>query len=142
MDSWNGTSHDTSWPRGISVTFKKILNILIFLAILLNTAGCLASFAATDIETKQKEAREQINRLKWLEQVETNKLYKNQQKLENAANDLSTSKTKILSAQKEIADYIGIKQQLFCVVKSYVISVFDDFTVNQLNPDFKVSTVL
>ena len=24
---------------------------------------------------------------------------------------------------------------------SYVISVFDDFTVNQLNPDFKVSTV-
>lgn len=24
---------------------------------------------------------------------------------------------------------------------SYIISVFDDFTVNQLNPDFKVSTV-
>lgn len=83
---------------------KKILNILIFLAILLNTAGCLASFAATDIETKQKEAREQINRLKWLEQVETNKLYKNQQKLESATNSLRSSKSQIVNAQKELDD--------------------------------------
>ena len=74
---------------------KKILNILIFLIFLLSTATCLTSFATTDIEVKQREAREQINRLKWLEQLETNKLYKNQQKLETATNSLTTSKTKI-----------------------------------------------
>lgn len=83
---------------------KKILNVLIFLAILLSTAGCLSSYATTDIEAKQKEAREQINRLKWLEQLETNKLYKNQQKLESATNSLTSSKTKIISAQKELVD--------------------------------------
>ena len=81
---------------------KKILNILIFLAIVLNTAGCLVSYAASDIETQKKQTREKINRLKWLESVETNKLYKNQQKLENATNNLSSSKTQIASAQKEL----------------------------------------
>ncbi len=83
---------------------KKILNILIFLAMLLSTFGCLSSYASTDIEAKQREAREQINRLKWLEQLETNKLYKNQQKLESATNSLTTSKTKIISAQRELND--------------------------------------
>lgn len=81
---------------------KKILNILIFLAILLNTFGCLNSYAATDIETKKRQTREKINRLKWLESVETNKLYKNQQKLENATANLTSSKSQILSAQKEL----------------------------------------
>ena len=81
---------------------KKILNILIFLAILLNTFGCLNSYAATDIETKKRQTREKINRLKWLESVETSKLYKNQQKLENATANLTSSKSQILSAQKEL----------------------------------------
>ena len=74
---------------------------------LLSTFGCLSSTAATDIEAKKRETREQINRLKWLEQLETNKLYKNQQKLESATNSLTTSKTKIVSAQKEINDLQG-----------------------------------
>lgn len=83
---------------------KKILNVLIFLIVSLCTIGCLSSFATTDIETKQKEAREQINRLKWLEQLETNKLYKNQQKLESANHNLANSKSKIILAQKELND--------------------------------------
>ena len=86
----------------IRVNLKKILNILIFLAILLNTFGCLNSYAATDIETKKRQTREKINRLKWLESVETSKLYKNQQKLENATANLTSSKSQILSAQKEL----------------------------------------
>ncbi len=81
---------------------KKILNILIFLAVLINTCGCLASYAATDIETQKRQTREKINRLKWLESVETNKLYKNQQKLENANTNLSNSQNQIRSAQKEL----------------------------------------
>ena len=85
---------------------KKILKLLIFFAII-GTIVCPACFAETDLEAKQRETREQINRLKWLESVETNKLYKNQQKLENATNDLSNSKTKILSAQRELAELEG-----------------------------------
>lgn len=83
---------------------KKILNLLIFLAILVNTFGCLACSAAADIETQKRQTREKINRLKWLESVETNKLYKNQQKLENANTNLSNSKNQIRSAQRELDD--------------------------------------
>ncbi len=83
------------------MSLKKILNVLIFLAILLNTLGCSVSYA-TDIATKQRQTREKINRLKWLESLETNKLYKNQQKLENATNDLQASKSQIRAVQKEL----------------------------------------
>ena len=81
---------------------KKILNILIFLAIILSTIGCLDSFANQDLEAQKKATREKIDRLKWLESLETNKLYKNQQKLETATNNLTSSKSQILTAQKEI----------------------------------------
>lgn len=86
------------------MNLRKILNIIIFLAILLNSFTCLATFASSDLEARKKETREKINRLKWLESVETNKLYKNQQKLESANTKLSTSKTKIFSAQKELVE--------------------------------------
>ena len=82
--------------------FKKILNFLIFLIILLNTLGCLTTYASADIEAQKRATREKINRLKWLESLETNKLYKNQQKLERATTDLTSSKSQIISAQKEL----------------------------------------
>ena len=71
--------------------------------------GCSKVFAANDIETKKKQTRAKINHLKWLESIETNKLYKNQQKLENANNNLQQSKTQIVSAQKEL---YGMQAQL------------------------------
>lgn len=85
---------------------KKILSILIFLGMLLNTISCcfVCASQVQDIETKKKQTRAKINHLKWLESVETNKLYKNQQKLENANIDLQQSKTKIVTAQKELND--------------------------------------
>lgn len=86
---------------------KKILNYLIFLVLILSVFTCSISYAETDLEAKKRETREQINRLKWLESVETNKLYKNQQKLENATNNLTTSKSKIVSAQKELSGLQG-----------------------------------
>ena len=82
---------------------KKILNILIFLAIFINTFGCLSLSAETTLEAQQRETREKINRLKWLENLETNKLYKNQQKLENANTTLSNSKLQVAAAQKELS---------------------------------------
>lgn len=85
------------------MSFKKILNILIFLAILLNTLGCLCSYATNDIEAEQRKTQEKINQLKWLESIETNKLYKNQQKLETATNNLTNSKTEIAETQKKLS---------------------------------------
>ena len=70
--------------------------------ILLNTLGCLTTYASADIEAQKRATREKINRLKWLESLETNKLYKNQQKLERATTDLTSSKSQIISAQKEL----------------------------------------
>lgn len=84
------------------MNFRKILNILIFLAILLNTFGCLSSYAEKDIEAQKRQTRAKINRLKLLESIETNKLYKNQQKLESANTSLQQSKTQILSAEREL----------------------------------------
>lgn len=80
------------------MNFKKILNTLIFLAVILTTSGCPCSYAANDLQ----KTRAKINHLKYLENLETNKLYKNQQKLETAENNLTASKTQILSVQKEL----------------------------------------
>lgn len=105
---WNSYYCDTKHGE-LNVNLKKILNILIFLGILFNTILCCTSFAAQDLETKKKKTREKINHLKWLESLETNKLYKNQQKLENATSSLQQSKTQIISAQKELN---GMQAQL------------------------------
>lgn len=80
---------------------KKILNLLIFFGILFSFAGC-PSLADQSIEAKRKKTREKINHLQWLENIEKNKLYKNQQKLENATNDLQQSKTKVISTEREL----------------------------------------
>lgn len=69
---------------------------------MLNTIGCLTVNAAQDIEAKRRQTKAKINQLKWLESLETNKLYKNQQKLEDATTNLQISKTKIISAEKEL----------------------------------------
>ena len=61
------------------IKFCQIL--CLFCALLLGVNTVLAD-DAQDIARKHQQAKEQIKRLKWLETVETNKLYKNQQKLE------------------------------------------------------------
>lgn len=88
-----------------NLRLKKILNILIFLA-LICTFGCNLA-CANSLEAQKKETREKINRLKWLESLETNKLYKNQQKLESAANNLAKSKKQIIVAQKQLNELHG-----------------------------------
>ena len=84
------------------MSLKKVLTFLIFFTIMLSTSSCLTAFANADIEAQKRATREKINRLKWLESLETNKLYKNQQKLEAATNNLTSSKSKIVSAQNEL----------------------------------------
>ena len=70
---------------------KKILNIkrIIVFLLILSTAflNVQCGYAATRVKTKE-QARQKINHLKWLEKVEHNKLYKNQQKLAYTASNL------------------------------------------------------
>lgn len=84
------------------MNFKRVLNILIFLAIIMGTFGCLTSYATDDIALQKKKTQEKINKIRWLEGVEQNKLYKNQQKLETATNNLSSSKAEIADMQKKL----------------------------------------
>ncbi len=67
------------------------------------------SVQATDFETRKKELENKIKHAKWLENVEQNKLYKNQQKLEDAKNTLAISESQIVTAQKELS---GMQTQL------------------------------
>lgn len=80
---------------------KATLSLIIF-SMILNIAMCSVALASQDLETQKRQTREKINRLKWLESVETNKLYKNQQRLEDAHNDLAYSKSQIQSTEKEL----------------------------------------
>ena len=75
------------------------LTVLIVSCVICNNANAASS---QNIETKKRQTREKIQHLKWLERVETNKLYKNQQKLESATTNLKQSKSEIVSAQREL----------------------------------------
>ncbi len=88
---------------------KRVLNILIFLGILFNTPVVFSAQQAGDIAAKQKQMQENIKRVRWLEHLEKGKLYKNQQRLEDAQTTLQQSETKISSARKEL---YGMQSQL------------------------------
>ncbi len=81
---------------------KKILTYLIFLGVFFSIFASCSCFATQDLEDQKQQTRAKINHLKWLESLETSKLYKNQQKLENATTSLQQSKSQILSVQKEL----------------------------------------
>lgn len=83
---------------------KFIKTIFIFLLLLttfvfLATPSCDANPSHSEIQKKQKQTRAKINHLKWLENLETNKLYKNQQKLEATSSTLIVSRKQYSSAQ-------------------------------------------
>lgn len=87
------------------IDIKRIAVYLLLLAIVF-CAGTICQ--ANPVKTKE-QARQKINQLKWLEKVENNKLYKNQQKLENTATNLADTKRKLDSASNEL---IGMEAQL------------------------------
>lgn len=100
------------------MNFKKALSIFILILFTV-TLGCNCSVFATtqhDIAAKQKKTHEKIQRLRWLENVESNKLYKNQQKLETAESNLSNSKSQIKSVQKELN---GLEGRLSTASREY-----------------------
>ncbi len=83
-----------------------IQNILraFFIFILIFAFAQNAFCAQSHIEKKRKETHAKVVRLKRLESIETNKLYKNQQRLENATKNLNNSKKQYKSAETQLAE--------------------------------------
>lgn len=83
---------------------KKIHVLILALMLFVTTLFVVGEVRAEDIASKKKETQAKINKLKWLEGVEKNKLYANQQKLEMTATTLKNSKEKYDSTKLELTD--------------------------------------
>lgn len=96
---------------------NSILRIVrtFFILILIFSFTPSADCAQT-IEQKRKETHAKVIRLKRLETLETNKLYKNQQRLENAKKSLTTTKQQYQSAQEQLA---VVEKNLDAVLSDY-----------------------
>lgn len=75
-----------------------------FILILLISFAPSAICSQNHIEKKRKETHAKVIRLKRLETIETNKLYKNQQRLENAQKTLTTTKKQYKSAEEQLSE--------------------------------------
>ena len=81
---------------------KKIF--IVFMALLIGNISLIADAnQLKTIQQKQKVTHEKIKRLKVLEHLEKNKLYKNQQKLEQASSSLQYSKNQYSSLENQLA---------------------------------------
>jgi len=81
--------------------FKNIFIIFLIFAISNIAEVCFAD-SIFDIAKKRKETRAKINRLKILENQETNKMYRNQQKLEKNERELKNSQKKYSDAKNKL----------------------------------------
>lgn len=79
--------------------FKAILVVFLILFMSANTV-----FATNHIEKKRKETHAKVVKLKILESMETNKLYKNQRKLEQASQNLQNNKQQFSTAEERLAN--------------------------------------
>ena len=78
-------------------------SFIIFIALLVGNISLVASAdQLKNIQQKQKATHDKINRLKILEKLEKNKLYKNQQKLEQASTSLENSKTEYSNLESQL----------------------------------------
>ncbi len=77
---------------------------MVFVLLLICNIGAFASTTQLkNIQHKQRITHEKIKRLKVLEHLEKNKLYKNQQKLEQASNSLQQSKNQYSNLEGQLA---------------------------------------
>ena len=87
---------------GINRFVKKMF--IVFVALLIANISLVADAnQLKTIQHKQRVTHEKIKRLKVLEHLEKNKLYKNQQKLEQASNTLQKSKNQYSSLESQLA---------------------------------------
>lgn len=89
---------------------KKLINDKLKLTVFLFFAAAIIIFAAlpcdanTELKQKQQQTRAKINHLRWLENLEANKLYKNQQKLERTTTSLVQSKQQLNTTQNKLSN--------------------------------------
>ena len=87
---------------GINRLIKKIF--IVFTALLIGNAYLIADAnQLKTIQHKQRVTHEKIKRLRVLEHLEKSKLYKNQQKLEQASNTLQHSKNQYSSLEAQLS---------------------------------------
>ena len=109
------------------MNIKKFIQklFILFCTLLIGNIGLFADAnQLKTIQQKQKVAHEKIKRLKVLEHLEKNKLYKNQQKLEQASTDLQQSKN----------EYASLDAQLKRMEKELRLSVAE---FNRANADMR-----
>lgn len=98
---------------------KKLF--IVFLAFIIGNISLIASAdQLKTIQQKQKATHDKINRLKILEKKEKNKLYTNQQKLEQASNSLQYSR----------AQYSTLEAQLSKMERDLAVSAAEYNTAN------------
>lgn len=78
--------------------------IITLLLLVVTTVFAVPDTYANTVEQKKRQTRAKINHLKWLESLETNKLYKNQQKLENTSSTLQSSQQQYKSTTTQLSD--------------------------------------
>ncbi len=84
---------------------KKILTLFFTVAVFVSYTSVPAlSLNRAHIENKRKETQAKIKRLKVLESMETNKMYRNQLKLEKSQKELNYSKQQYTTAQYKLTD--------------------------------------
>ena len=85
-----------------SLGLRVLKALLIFILIFSFSQSAFCS--QNHIEKKRKEAHAKVINLKRLESIETNKLHKNQQRLENATKSLNTTKQQYKTAEAQLAE--------------------------------------
>jgi len=86
----------------ISKFLKNIF--IVFLTILIGNISIVANAdQLKNIQQKQRVAHEKVKRFKALEKLEKNKLYKNQQRLEQASTTLQRSKNQYTTLESQLA---------------------------------------
>lgn len=77
---------------------------IVFLTLLIGNISLFADAnQLKNIQQKQRVTHEKIKRLKVLEHLEKNKLYKNQQKLEQASNNLQSTQNRYVQLERQLA---------------------------------------
>ena len=89
-------------------SFRKNIFIIFLIFAVFNIAEVSSAYNFGDIDKKRKEARAKINRLRILENQETNKMYRNQQKLEKNERALRNSQRQYSEAKNRL-DNLEVK---------------------------------
>ena len=97
--------------------YKKVLSLVCLFALLIGAmplayAQPANANTAKQVEQKRAVAKQQIHKLKLLEKIETNKLYKNQRNLERTEQTLNENKAQYQSAQEELVSLENKLQKL------------------------------